>query len=65
MYDLRDYEDRLKEKDYWIPDRDCRRKREKRTDSLWGETKMAPEEHREDSKVPQCGEGPPPSPAVL
>lgn len=31
VYDLKDYEDRLKGKDSWIPDRDCRRNREKRT----------------------------------
>lgn len=41
MYDLKDYEDRLKEKDSWIPDGDSKRSRGKRTGSLWGEAEDA------------------------
>lgn len=50
MYDIKDGEDRLKEKDLWIPDRNCRRKREKRTGCLWGETKTTREEDRENQR---------------
>lgn len=41
VYDLKDYDNRLQEKDSWIPDRDCKRNKEKRTGFPLEETEKA------------------------
>lgn len=54
VLDLKDHEDGLKEKGSWSSDRSCRRKREKRTGFLWGETKAVREEDREIKVTTAC-----------